>query len=92
MVFFIIWAGIIKMITVRKMSDIYQIEISNLRLIFLKNLRTSWPGPLPHAVLLDPEGKIIWRKNGPVDARKRSVLSWGRSATNGIQRPQRGAS
>ena len=30
-------------------------------------LDPAWPGPLPHTVLLDPEGKIIWRKNGPVD-------------------------
>ena len=30
-------------------------------------LDPEWPGPIPHTVLVDPSGKIIWRHNGIVD-------------------------
>lgn len=30
-------------------------------------LDPAWPGPLPHTVLVDPSGKVIWRQNGPVE-------------------------
>jgi len=30
-------------------------------------LDTEWPGPLPHTVLVEPGGKIVWRHNGPID-------------------------
>jgi peroxiredoxin len=31
-------------------------------------LDPSWPGPIPHTVLIAPGGKILWRHNGAVDA------------------------
>lgn len=30
-------------------------------------LDPEWPGPMPHSVLVAPDGKILWRHNGPVD-------------------------
>lgn len=30
-------------------------------------LDPEWPGPLPHTVLVAPDGKVIWRHNGQVD-------------------------
>jgi hypothetical protein len=27
----------------------------------------EWPGPLPHTLLLAPGGKVVYRKNGPID-------------------------
>jgi peroxiredoxin len=30
-------------------------------------LDPEWPGPIPHSVLVDPEGTIIWRHNGMID-------------------------
>jgi peroxiredoxin len=30
-------------------------------------LDPEWPGGFPHTVLVSPEGKILWRHNGPVD-------------------------
>ncbi len=30
-------------------------------------LDSDWPGPLPHTVFIDPDGNVIWRKNGAVD-------------------------
>ena len=30
-------------------------------------LDPKWPGPIPHTVLVDPDGKIVWRHNGVVD-------------------------
>ena len=31
----------------------------------IKALDPQWPGPQPHTVLVSPEGKILWRHNGP---------------------------
>jgi len=33
----------------------------------VKALDPEWPGPLPHTVVIAPGGKILYRKNGPVD-------------------------
>jgi peroxiredoxin len=30
-------------------------------------LDPDWPGPLPHTVLVAPDGKILWRHNGVID-------------------------
>ena len=30
-------------------------------------LDPQWPGPLPHTVLIAPGGRIVYRKNGPID-------------------------
>jgi hypothetical protein len=30
-------------------------------------LDSDWPGPLPHTVLIAPNGKILWRHNGVID-------------------------
>ncbi len=30
-------------------------------------LDPSWPGPLPHTILVAPGGRILWRHNGTVD-------------------------
>ena len=30
-------------------------------------LDPEWPGPIPHTVLVAPNGEIIWRHNGVVD-------------------------
>ena len=30
-------------------------------------LDPEWPGPIPHTVLVAPDGKILWRHNGEVD-------------------------
>ena len=32
-----------------------------------KALDPEMPGPIPHTLLLDPDGKIVWRHNGPID-------------------------
>jgi hypothetical protein len=33
----------------------------------MKVLDPEWPGGLPHTVLVDTNGKILWRHNGPVN-------------------------
>ncbi len=33
----------------------------------MKVLDPAWPGGIPHTVLVDAEGKVIWRHSGPVD-------------------------
>lgn len=33
----------------------------------VKTLDSEWPGPIPHTILVDTDGKVIWRHNGPVD-------------------------
>ena len=33
----------------------------------MKALDREWPGGIPHSVLVAPDGKILWRHNGPVD-------------------------
>jgi peroxiredoxin len=33
----------------------------------IKVLDPDWPGPIPHSVLVGPDGNILWRHNGPVD-------------------------
>ncbi len=39
---------------------------------------TEWNGALPHSVLLAPNGKIIWRHTGQIDAIKlrRAIVGW----------------
>ncbi len=36
----------------------------------------DWPGPLPHTLVIAPGGKIVYRKNGPIDslALKRAIV------------------
>lgn len=36
----------------------------------IKALDAEWPGPLPHTVLVAPDGRIVWRHNGAVDMAK----------------------
>lgn len=36
----------------------------------MKVLDPQWPGGMPHTVLVNPQGEIIWRQNGPVDGDK----------------------
>ena len=36
---------------------------------FADLLDKEWQGPLPHTLLIAPGGKLIYRKNGPLDAR-----------------------
>jgi len=33
----------------------------------MKVLDPDWPGGVPHTLLIAPDGKIIWRSNGPLD-------------------------
>lgn len=33
----------------------------------LEALDSKWPGPLPHTVFIAPGGKVVFRKNGPID-------------------------
>jgi hypothetical protein len=33
----------------------------------MKALDPEWPGGIPHTVLVDTDGKILWRHNGPVN-------------------------
>jgi len=33
----------------------------------MKVLDPEWPGGIPHTVLVDTEGKIIWRHTGAVN-------------------------
>ena len=33
----------------------------------IKALDPQWPGPIPHSVLVAPDGSIVWRHNGEVD-------------------------
>ncbi len=33
----------------------------------IKALDPQWPGPIPHSVLVAPDGSVVWRHNGEVD-------------------------
>ena len=33
----------------------------------MKALDPEWPGGLPHTLLIDTSGKVLWRQNGPVN-------------------------
>jgi peroxiredoxin len=33
----------------------------------MKELDPEWPGGIPHTVLVDEKGRVIWRHSGPVD-------------------------
>lgn len=33
----------------------------------IKALDPEWPGPIPHSLLVAPDGSVIWRHNGEVD-------------------------
>ena len=33
----------------------------------IKALDPEWPGPLPHTMVIAPGGKVLYRRNGPVD-------------------------
>ncbi|MDR3405791.1 MAG: redoxin family protein [Chthoniobacter sp.] len=33
----------------------------------MKQLDPEWPGAIPHTVLVNEKGEIVWRHNGPVD-------------------------
>jgi thiol-disulfide isomerase/thioredoxin len=54
---------------------------------FADLLDKEWQGPLPHTLLIDPEGKIIYRKTGaiePLEVRRKIVDFLGRTyATKG---------
>lgn len=34
---------------------------------FIEALDPEWPGPIPHTLLVAPDGTVIWRHNGPLD-------------------------
>jgi peroxiredoxin len=34
----------------------------------MKALDPAWPGGIPHTILVDTKGKVLWRHNGQVDA------------------------
>ena len=36
---------------------------------FAEALDAKWPGPLPYTILVSPEGKIVYRKEGEIDLR-----------------------
>jgi thiol-disulfide isomerase/thioredoxin len=42
---------------------------------FADILDNEWPGPLPHTLLVAPGGKVVYRKNGPIEplAVKRAI-------------------
>lgn len=54
---------------------------------FADLLDKEWQGPLPYTLLIDPDGKIIYRKTGaiePLEVRRAVVKSLGRTyATKG---------
>ncbi|MES2571169.1 MAG: redoxin domain-containing protein [Verrucomicrobiota bacterium] len=33
----------------------------------MKELDPEWPGAIPHTLLVDPDGRVLWRHNGAVD-------------------------
>jgi len=33
-------------------------------------LDPQWPGGMPHTVLISPDGRVLWRQNGPLDGDK----------------------
>jgi hypothetical protein len=33
-------------------------------------LDPHWPGGMPHTVLISPDGRALWRQNGPLDGDK----------------------
>jgi peroxiredoxin len=33
-------------------------------------LDPQWPGGMPHTVLIGPDGRVLWRQNGPLDGDK----------------------
>ena len=43
---------------------------------FADVLDKEWPGPLPHTLLIAPGGKVVYRKNGPIEplAVKRAIV------------------
>jgi peroxiredoxin len=50
----------------------------------IEALDPQWPGPLPHTVLIAPGGKIIYRRNGTIDAaelREKIIEALGRYYT-----------
>lgn len=52
----------------------------------VKALDPEWPGPVPHTVLLAPDGSIIWRHNGEVDGnelREKILAFMGRHYVDG---------
>jgi peroxiredoxin len=38
--------------------------------LFMEALDREWPGPLPHTLLVEPGGKVIYRKTGQIDPRE----------------------
>lgn len=40
-------------------------------------LDPDWPGPIPHTLLVAPDGSILWRHNGPIDpaAARRAIVA-----------------
>lgn len=36
----------------------------------VKAVDPQWPGPLPHTVVIAPDGKVLYRHNGPIDPAK----------------------
>ena len=49
----------------------------------------DWPGPIPHTVLIAPGGKIVYRKNGPIEpieVRKAIVEFIGRTYASRVEK------
>src|SRR5439155_7887755 len=49
---------------------------------FAESLDKEWPGPLPYTLLIEPGGKVIYRKVGaidPLEVRRKIVDSLGRT-------------
>ena len=36
----------------------------------IEALDDQWPGALPHTLLIAPGGKVVYRKNGPIEAQQ----------------------
>ena len=53
----------------------------------IKALDPQWPGPQPHTVLVSPEGKILWRHNGPTT--EQALLTAVLEAMTDVYQPEK---
>ena len=60
-------ADALKMLSEKHVSSTNYLSTVSDRDRFADLVDKEWPGPLPHTVVIAPGGKVIYRKNGPID-------------------------
>jgi thiol-disulfide isomerase/thioredoxin len=58
----------LKVLTDKHVSCTNYLFDSDDKYALIDALDKQWPGPLPHTVLVEPGGKVIYRHNGPIEA------------------------